>query len=280
MGPHHQHCLRPWPGRRPQKVAYVAAKHGVVGATKVAGIETANDGVTFNAICPGWVLTPLVQRQLEDRAKEAGTVVRREKEMLPENQPMHEIHHAGGNRRAGGVPMLRRRRDHNRHADLDRWRLGRAMIGTSIIDFLARAFGGGGADKPDKPNGAEARQPRLARRRRAWRLRLGRARSSARRRAAGDRRHIRHLGRRRQRGDGRRRTESAAGREEARKRLGDFWRAASLGGDLPAVQRAVTDKLFSLLPGEGSPTPTGCRPGRNICRLTISTRSTSIRSRT
>jgi NTE family protein len=40
---------------------------------------------------------------------------------------------------------------------------------------------------------------------------------------------------------------------EARKRLADFWRAASLGGDLPAVQRAVTDRLFSLLPGEGSP---------------------------
>ena len=43
------------------------------------------------------------------------------------------------------------------------------------------------------------------------------------------------------------------GPEEARKRLADFWRAASLGGDLPAVQRAVTDRLFSLLPSEGSP---------------------------
>jgi NTE family protein len=43
------------------------------------------------------------------------------------------------------------------------------------------------------------------------------------------------------------------GPEEARKRLADFWRAASLGGDLPAVQRAVTDRLFSLLPGAGSP---------------------------
>jgi NTE family protein len=44
------------------------------------------------------------------------------------------------------------------------------------------------------------------------------------------------------------------GPDEARKRLGDFWRAASLGGDLPAVQRAVTDKLFALLPGAGTPT--------------------------
>src|SRR6202158_3152719 len=51
-------------------------------------------------------------------------------------------------------------------------------------------------------------------------------------------------------GDGVRR----GGPEEARKRLADFWRAASLGGDLPAVQRAVTDRLFSLLPNEGSPT--------------------------
>jgi 3-hydroxybutyrate dehydrogenase len=73
----------------PHKVAYVAAKHGVVGATKVAAIELANDGITVNAICPGWVLTPLVQHQLEDRAKEAGTdVPTEEKKMLQETQPM------------------------------------------------------------------------------------------------------------------------------------------------------------------------------------------------
>jgi 3-hydroxybutyrate dehydrogenase len=73
----------------PHKVAYVAAKHGVVGATKVAGIELANDGITVNAICPGWVLTPLVQHQLEDRAKENGTDVETEKKkMLQETQPM------------------------------------------------------------------------------------------------------------------------------------------------------------------------------------------------
>jgi 3-hydroxybutyrate dehydrogenase len=73
----------------PHKVAYVAAKHGVVGATKVAAIELANDGITVNAICPGWVLTPLVQKQLEDRAKEAGTdVPTEEKKMLQETQPM------------------------------------------------------------------------------------------------------------------------------------------------------------------------------------------------
>jgi 3-hydroxybutyrate dehydrogenase len=70
-------------------VAYVAAKHGVVGATKVAGIELANDGVTVNAICPGWVLTPLVEQQLEDRASQSGTDVATEtKELLEEKQPM------------------------------------------------------------------------------------------------------------------------------------------------------------------------------------------------
>ena len=73
----------------PNKVAYVAAKHGVVGATKVAAIEVANDGITVNAICPGWVLTPLVQKQLDDRAKENGTDVETEKKkLLEEKQPM------------------------------------------------------------------------------------------------------------------------------------------------------------------------------------------------
>ena len=53
-----------------RKAAYVAAKHGVVGLTKVAALETAKQGVTVNAICPGWVLTPLVQKQIEDQAAE------------------------------------------------------------------------------------------------------------------------------------------------------------------------------------------------------------------
>ena len=72
-----------------QKAAYVAAKHGVVGLTKVAGIELANDGVTCNAICPGWVLTPLVQKQIDARAQaegKQGTVV--ERALLSEKQPM------------------------------------------------------------------------------------------------------------------------------------------------------------------------------------------------
>jgi 3-hydroxybutyrate dehydrogenase len=50
------------------KAAYVAAKHGVLGLTKVVALETATTGITCNAICPGWVLTPLVQKQIDDMA--------------------------------------------------------------------------------------------------------------------------------------------------------------------------------------------------------------------
>ena len=76
----------------PQKVAYVAAKHGVVGMTKVAAVELANHGITANAICPGWVLTPLVQKQLEDKAKAQGTDVETEKHtFLSEKQALLEF---------------------------------------------------------------------------------------------------------------------------------------------------------------------------------------------
>jgi 3-hydroxybutyrate dehydrogenase len=54
------------------KSAYVAAKHGIVGLTKAVALETAASPVTCNAVCPGWVLTPLVQRQVEARAAEKG----------------------------------------------------------------------------------------------------------------------------------------------------------------------------------------------------------------
>ena len=72
-----------------QKVAYVAAKHGVVGMTKVAAIELANAGVTVNAICPGWVRTPLVEKQLQDRATRDGSTLEKVTEaMVLEKQPM------------------------------------------------------------------------------------------------------------------------------------------------------------------------------------------------
>ncbi len=55
-----------------QKSAYVAAKHGIVGLTKVTALENATTGVTCNAICPGWVLTPLVQKQVDAKAEALG----------------------------------------------------------------------------------------------------------------------------------------------------------------------------------------------------------------
>ena len=69
------------------KAAYVAAKHGVVGLTKVVALETGDVDVTCNAICPGWVLTPLVQKQIDDRAKNEGkTSEQIANEMLSEKQ--------------------------------------------------------------------------------------------------------------------------------------------------------------------------------------------------
>lgn len=76
----------------PQKSAYVAAKHGLVGFTKVVALETATTGITCNAICPGWVLTPLVQKQIDGRAAQQGiSVEAAKKALLAEKQPSGEF---------------------------------------------------------------------------------------------------------------------------------------------------------------------------------------------
>lgn len=64
------------------KSAYVAAKHGIVGITKVVALEVAEIGITCNAICPGWVHTPLVQKQIEDNAKAANISIKQATENL------------------------------------------------------------------------------------------------------------------------------------------------------------------------------------------------------
>jgi 3-hydroxybutyrate dehydrogenase len=70
------------------KAAYVAAKHGVIGLTKVVALENATNGITCNAICPGFVLTPLVQKQIDDRAAHSHlSIEEAEREMLREKQP-------------------------------------------------------------------------------------------------------------------------------------------------------------------------------------------------
>ena len=71
-----------------QKSAYVAAKHGIVGFTKAIALEAATSGITVNAICPGWVLTPLVQQQIDARAKQDGLDNQQaSNELLREKQP-------------------------------------------------------------------------------------------------------------------------------------------------------------------------------------------------
>jgi 3-hydroxybutyrate dehydrogenase len=71
-----------------QKSAYVASKHGIVGFTKSIALETATTGITVNAICPGWVLTPLVQKQVDARAAAEGVDdAEAKRRLLAEKQP-------------------------------------------------------------------------------------------------------------------------------------------------------------------------------------------------
>jgi 3-hydroxybutyrate dehydrogenase len=75
-----------------QKAGYVAAKHGLVGLTKVVALETSATGITCNAICPGWVLTPLVQKQIDDlAAREKLSTEAAKMKLLGEKQPSREF---------------------------------------------------------------------------------------------------------------------------------------------------------------------------------------------
>ena len=88
LGPHHQPGLGARSGRLGQKSAYVAAKHGLVGLTKAVALETATSPVTVNAICPGWVLTPLVQKQVDAAPPpKAWTTPKLTRRLLGEKQP-------------------------------------------------------------------------------------------------------------------------------------------------------------------------------------------------
>ncbi|ELK6696917.1 TPA: 3-hydroxybutyrate dehydrogenase [Enterobacter kobei] len=74
-----------------EKSAYVAAKHGVVGFTKSLALETARTGVTANALCPGWVLTPLVQQQIDKRIADGVPPELAQDQLLGEKQPSGEF---------------------------------------------------------------------------------------------------------------------------------------------------------------------------------------------
>jgi len=74
------------------KIAYIAAKHGVIGITKGVALETARTGITCNAICPGWVLTPLVQKQIDDLAARENIPMEQAKfKLVGEKQPSMEF---------------------------------------------------------------------------------------------------------------------------------------------------------------------------------------------
>ncbi|HCV65887.1 MAG TPA: 3-hydroxybutyrate dehydrogenase [Serratia sp.] len=73
------------------KAAYVAAKHGVIGLTKTIALETARSAITCNAICPGWVLTPLVQQQIDQRVAAGVDPQQARDDLLAEKQPSLEF---------------------------------------------------------------------------------------------------------------------------------------------------------------------------------------------
>jgi len=74
-----------------EKAAYVAAKHGLAGLTKVVALETALDNITCNGICPGWVLTPLVQKQIDDKSKAENIDKQAAKDEILNKQPTHQF---------------------------------------------------------------------------------------------------------------------------------------------------------------------------------------------
>ena len=108
----------------PYKAAYVAAKHGLVGLTKTVALETAEDAITANAICPGYVLTPLVEKQIPATMEKVrdgpGAGDPRGHARAP---AVEAVRHRRAARRHGGVPLLIRGRPDYRHDHFGRRRL-------------------------------------------------------------------------------------------------------------------------------------------------------------
>ncbi len=117
----------------PFKSAYVAAKHGMVGFTKTIALEGAEFGVTCNAICPGYVKTPLVEKQIPDTARARGMT---EEEVV--QKVILNAQPTKPDRRPRGVPVFgQRRADHWRGAP-DRRRLGRAITWQNAKKSISR----------------------------------------------------------------------------------------------------------------------------------------------
>ena len=121
----------------PFKSAYVSAKHGIAGLTKTVALELATFKITCNCISPGYVWTPLVEKQIPDTMKARN---------LTKEQVIHDVLLDGAadqgvrdlraGRRAGAVPVRRRCRPDHRHQPLDRRRLDRGVIRPSLSALL------------------------------------------------------------------------------------------------------------------------------------------------
>jgi 3-hydroxybutyrate dehydrogenase len=131
-----------------QKAAYVAAKHGIVGLTKLVALETARTGITCNAICPGWVLTPLVQKQIDAIAARGEARSRsREDEIARREAALARVCDAGADRRGGAFPVLAGRGADPRHRAAGRRRLDCPMKQVRTL-WLGRAAVGCTARRP------------------------------------------------------------------------------------------------------------------------------------
>ena len=119
----------------PFKSAYVSAKHGLVGLTKTVALELAEEGITCNAICPGYVLTPLVENQIADQMKAHGLPRERVvKEVMLQRQPTREFAKVEDIGARCRLPLLRRRRADHRHDAVRRRRLDRALAGFRLVN--------------------------------------------------------------------------------------------------------------------------------------------------
>ena len=112
----------------PFKAAYVAAKHSIVGLTKVAALETAEECITCNAICPGYVYTPLVKAHIDGQTRAHGisgeAVIH---DVLLARQPNRRFCHRRGTGRADCVPRQRRRGIDHGYRAAGRRRVDRAL---------------------------------------------------------------------------------------------------------------------------------------------------------